>query len=157
METAGIEPASASPLPLALHAYSDFILTACYPPDGEDTQLVRYLFSALAPNKPPSRFYESDAGMFLRTWTHRHGTSPTAIYRCLSGECVVVVVCNYNLQKILRDFLHSRHAPQVSRPTSKPSRPQAVRLYPKCFCLCWRICGFVLLFLLYFSLQLISR
>ena len=64
VETAGIEPASASPLPLALHAYSDFVLTGCYPPDGEDKQLARYLFSALAPNKPPSRFYESDAGMF---------------------------------------------------------------------------------------------
>ena len=63
VETAGIEPASASPLPLALHAYSDFNLTVCYPPDGEDKQLARYLFSALAPNKPPSRFYESDAGM----------------------------------------------------------------------------------------------
>ena len=79
VETAGIEPASASPLPLALHAYSDFNLTTCYPPDGEDTQRFRYLFSALAPNKPPSRFYESDAGMFRRTWTHRHGSSPTAI------------------------------------------------------------------------------
>ncbi len=100
VETAGIEPASASPLPLALHAYSDFNLTTCYPPDGEDMQLARYLFSALAPNKPPSRFYESDAGMFRRTWTHRHVSSPTAIYRSLSGDSVVVIVCNYNLQKV---------------------------------------------------------
>ena len=100
VETAGIEPASASPLPLALHAYSDFNLTTCYPPDGEDTQLARYLFSALAPNKPPSRFYESDAGVFRRTWTHRHVSSPTAVYRSLSGDCVVVIVCNYNLQKV---------------------------------------------------------
>ena len=134
-----IEPASASPLPSALHAYSDFILTICYSPDGENRQLFRYLFSALAPNKPPSRFYESDAGMFRRTWTHRHVSSPTAIYWCLSSDCVVVVVCNYILQKILRDFLHSRHAPQVLRPTSKPSRPQELRLYPKSSCLCWSI------------------
>jgi len=105
VETAGIEPASASPLPLALHAYSDFDLTGCYPPDGENRQRFRYLFSASAPNQLPSRFYESDAGMFPNTrghkgtWTHRHGSSPTAIYRLLSGECVVVVVGNYNLQK----------------------------------------------------------
>ncbi len=64
VETAGIEPASASPLPLALHVYSDFNLTDCYPPDGENRQLFRCVFSALAPNKPPSRFYESDAGLF---------------------------------------------------------------------------------------------
>ena len=105
VETAGIEPASASPLPLALHVYSDSNLTVCYPPDGENRQRFRYLFSASAPNQLPSRFYESDAGMFPKTrghqgtWTHRHGSSPTAIYRLLSGECVVVVVGNYNLQK----------------------------------------------------------
>ena len=64
VETAGIEPASASPLPLALHAYSDFNLTDCYPPDGENRQRFQYLFSASAPNQLPSRFYESDAGMF---------------------------------------------------------------------------------------------
>jgi hypothetical protein len=74
VETAGIEPASASPLPLALHAYSDFILTICYPPDGEDKQLFRYLFSALAPNEPPSRFYESDA----RVFTNEPGRIDTA-------------------------------------------------------------------------------
>ena len=67
VETAGIEPASASPLPLALHVYSDFNLTGCYPPDREDKQLFRYFFSASAPNKPPSRFYESDARMFTDT------------------------------------------------------------------------------------------
>ena len=64
VETAGIEPASASPLPSALHAYSDFVLTGCYPPDRENRQRFRYLFSASAPNQLPSRFYESDAGMF---------------------------------------------------------------------------------------------
>ncbi len=62
VETAGIEPASASPLPSALHAYSDINLTDCYPPDGENRQRFRYLFSASAPNERPSRFYESDAG-----------------------------------------------------------------------------------------------
>ena len=128
VETAGIEPASASPLPSVLHVYSDINLTICYPPDGEDKQRFRYLFNALAPNEPPSRFYESDARMFRRTWTHRHGSSRTAFYRLLSGECVVVVVGNYNLQKSLRDILHSRHAPQVSRPTSKPGRPQELKL-----------------------------
>jgi hypothetical protein len=87
------------------------------------------LFSASTPDESPSRFYESDAGMFRRTWTHRHGSSPTAIYRLLSGESVVVIVSNYNLQESLRDSLHSRHAPQVSRPTSKPSRPQVDELY----------------------------
>ena len=66
-------------------------LTACYPPDREDTQRFRYLFSASAPNEPPSRFHERDAGV----WTHGHGSSPTATYWLLSSDCVVVVVCNY--------------------------------------------------------------
>jgi len=39
-----------------------FDLTGYYPPDGENRQRFRYLFSASAPNERPSRFYESDAG-----------------------------------------------------------------------------------------------
>ncbi len=30
-------------------------------------------------------------------WTHKHGSSQTAFYRLLSGECVVVIICNYNV------------------------------------------------------------
>ena len=41
VEAAGIEPASASPTPCALHAYSVFILTLSYPTDGENTEPVR--------------------------------------------------------------------------------------------------------------------
>ena len=41
-----------------------FNLTGCYPPDEEDRQRFWYLFSALTPDESPSRFYESDAGMF---------------------------------------------------------------------------------------------
>ncbi len=33
--------------------------------------------------------------MTRRPWTHKHGSSQMAIYRLLSGECVVVVVGNY--------------------------------------------------------------
>ena len=69
----------------------DFDLTACYPPDWEDKRRFRYLFSASPPDEDPSRFHESDA----RIWTHGHGSSRTAPYRVLSGECVVVVVGNY--------------------------------------------------------------
>ncbi len=38
-----------------------FYLTGCYPPDGEDRQRFRCLFSAAAASEEPSRFYESDA------------------------------------------------------------------------------------------------
>ena len=41
-----------------------FSLTDCYPPGEEDRQRFWCLFSALTPDESPSRFYESDAGMF---------------------------------------------------------------------------------------------
>lgn len=46
-------------------------LTGCYPPDGENRQRFRYLFSASAPNEHPSRFYESDAGYVPNTRRHQ--------------------------------------------------------------------------------------
>ena len=73
------------------------VLTAGYPTGRENIQRFRYLFSASAPNEHPSRFHESDAGV----WTHGHGSSPTATYRLLSGDCVVVVVCNYKFAAVL--------------------------------------------------------
>ncbi len=52
-----------------------FDLTLYYPIEGEGKTRFQYFFSALTLNKSPSRFYESDAGV----WTHRHVSSPTAI------------------------------------------------------------------------------
>ena len=75
-------------------------LTVCYPSDWKNTQRFRYLFSASPPDEDPSRFHESDA----RVWTHGHGSSRTAPYRVLSGECVVVVVGNYKFAGDLTSF-----------------------------------------------------
>ena len=47
------------------------VLTGCYPPDGENRQRFRYVFSASTPDEYPSRFYESDAGYVPNTQGHK--------------------------------------------------------------------------------------
>ena len=38
-------------------------------------------------------------------WTHKHGSSQTAPYRVLSGECVVVVVGNYLVCRLFYEVI----------------------------------------------------
>ena len=45
VEAAGIEPASANPLPSGLHAYSVINLTACYPTGRENRQPAQLGFN----------------------------------------------------------------------------------------------------------------
>ena len=54
-----------------------FNLTGCYPPDRENRQRFRYLFSASTPNEYPSRFHESDAGKAGRMDTAPVRQQPT--------------------------------------------------------------------------------
>ena len=49
VEAPGIEPGSASPLPLALHAYSVFDLIAGYPTGREDLKPVQLEFNGSDP------------------------------------------------------------------------------------------------------------
>jgi len=91
VEAAGIEPASVSPLPVALHAYSVFMFS----PSQPGRQGARCSDSGEVLAVPPRTsfraiLWESTPG----TWTHKHGFSQTAPYWVLSSECVVVVVGN---------------------------------------------------------------
>lgn len=91
VEAAGIEPASANPPPLALHAYSVYCFNAMQP--GRQGKQDAILVKSLMYRRQTHFYtilYESTPG----SGAYRHTSGQTAPYWVLSSECVVVVVGN---------------------------------------------------------------
>ena len=130
VEAAGIEPASASPLPQALHAYSIYCFNRSLP----DRQGTRTAIPKVLARRPRTCRYAILRVMTPEcpqgTWTHRHGSSQTAPLpgikrRERSCRRSQLSFLQMDLRGLLRLGMHLK----VSRLTSKPSRPQIIQVY----------------------------
>ena len=115
-----IEPASASDPLSALHAYPSLNLTAGYPDGGEDQQRAWISFNGSTPGVLHRGPVLGDSRVPTRTGTLRRKALRQVI-RLLVRSCHhwQLMVCNQ-----FYELFAARHAPRVSRPTSKPGRPR---------------------------------
>ena len=92
VEAAGIEPASASPLPSDLHAYPAIYLTGSYPASREDRQPVQWMgFNGKILDKPCRDPVVDDSWCWTAQVRRQSEGSQDWF---LSSESVVVVVGN---------------------------------------------------------------
>ena len=115
-----IEPASASPLPSVLHVYPVYCFNHALPDRQGRRAASPYGFSALAPGEPlrdPVRYDARNLNAPARLQSD--GTLLGFKQRVRSCRRWQLIDCRW-----IYEVTAPRHAPSVSRPTSKPSRPQ---------------------------------
>ena len=95
VEAAGIEPASASPLPQGLHAYTAFDLTLSYPAGGENSEPVWLSFSVQAPDAPSRELVWMTPGSGRTSTNRAEGTK--LVFKQLERSCRRWQLCGLQL------------------------------------------------------------